>query len=113
MEISKQIRKKRTDAGLQQKELADKLHVSQRTISSWEVGRTEPNMGMVNKMCEIFGCSLSELVGRYNEPDFIVYTPDGKDILATIERNMESLSPKQLSRIKAYAEYLMQKNDNE
>ena len=36
MELGKQIKKYRTEAGLSQEELADKVYVSRQTISNWE-----------------------------------------------------------------------------
>lgn len=36
MELSKQIKKYRTEANLSQEELADKIYVSRQTISNWE-----------------------------------------------------------------------------
>lgn len=46
---------------LTQKELADKLKLSQKTISAWEVGRTEPTMGDIIKLCQIFDCPVEDL----------------------------------------------------
>ena len=40
MDIGKKLKEKRQEANLTQKELAEILHVSRQTISSWEVGRT-------------------------------------------------------------------------
>lgn len=50
-------------ARLSQQELADKLHVSRKTISSWEVNRTEPNMGNIEDLARILGCRKSTLLG--------------------------------------------------
>lgn len=36
MELSKQIKKYRTETNLSQEELADKIYVSRQTISNWE-----------------------------------------------------------------------------
>ena len=63
MDFSKRLKKYRTDLGLKQEELADKIGVSQKTISSWEVGRSEPVMGEVIKLCKIFDCSIADLTG--------------------------------------------------
>ncbi|AMB94272.1 helix-turn-helix transcriptional regulator [Aerococcus sanguinicola] len=59
-EILKSYRKSR---GLTQKELANRLHVSQPTIGSWEVGRTEPNQEMQKKIADFFGISVNTLLG--------------------------------------------------
>lgn len=46
---------------LSQKELAEKMGVSQRTISSWETGRNEPSLGDLSKLSKIFGCTLASI----------------------------------------------------
>ena len=40
MELSEQLKKYRKQSNLTQRELALKLNVSDKTISSWETGRT-------------------------------------------------------------------------
>lgn len=62
--IGENIRQYRQMCHISQKELAERLNVSDRTISSWEVNRTEPNVEMVERMSLIFGCLKSELIGE-------------------------------------------------
>lgn len=62
MGIGRNIEKFRKQAKLTQGELGEKLHISNKTISSWEKDRTEPNIGMIEAMCEIFGCQKSDLI---------------------------------------------------
>jgi transcriptional regulator with XRE-family HTH domain len=61
--IGKNIKKYRKNLGLTQGELANRLNVSNKTISSWEIDRTEPTMQYVTMLCEIFGCTKNELTG--------------------------------------------------
>lgn len=63
MDIANNIKKYRMALHMEQAELAERLHISNKTISSWECGRTEPKMGMVEQMCRIFGCTKDELIG--------------------------------------------------
>ncbi len=72
MSIGKNIQLKRILNHMDQKDLANLLHVSNRTISSWECGRTEPNIGMIEKMSKIFGCSKTDLIEAVvvDEPTF-------------------------------------------
>mgnify|MGYP002517802508 CR=1 FL=1 len=58
------LRSKRMECGLLQEDLAKKMGVSQRTISSWETGRTVPDLETYNKLSAILGCSISELTGQ-------------------------------------------------
>lgn len=50
-------------SGLLQKELAKRLNVANQTVSAWATGRHEPDIDMMIKMCEIFGCTMGQLVG--------------------------------------------------
>lgn len=71
IKIQKIIKQKREERQMLQEDLAKLLGVSPAAVSSWERGRTEPNMGMVAKMCEVFNCTTSELVyGEKVQPEF-------------------------------------------
>ena len=54
MEIGKRIAILRKKNKMTQKELADKLFVSDKAISSWEAGRTEPSLELVMKLMVMF-----------------------------------------------------------
>lgn len=62
MNYGEKISKLRQEKKITQKELADKLYVSDKTISSWELNRTEPSLEMVIKLSEILECSPSYLL---------------------------------------------------
>lgn len=60
--VGKNIRKLRKENNLSQLELASRLNVSNRTISSWETDRTKPSVDEVQNMINIFGCSMDDIV---------------------------------------------------
>lgn len=60
--VSENIKRVRTEKHMDQKDLADKLNVSNKTVSSWECGRTEPKMGMIEKLCQALGCTKADLI---------------------------------------------------
>ena len=64
MELSKQIKKYRTEANLSQEELADKIYVSRQTISIWEYEKNYPDIKSLVLMSEVFQVSLDNLVKR-------------------------------------------------
>jgi len=47
---------------LTQAKLAEKLFVSEKTISKWEKGNGIPDTNTLPKLCEIFGVSINELL---------------------------------------------------
>ena len=61
MSFSDRMRYYRTAIGMTQADLANRLGVSQKAISSWETGRTDPNLGQVAEMCRIFDCQIDQL----------------------------------------------------
>ena len=62
MTVGKRIAKLRKERKLSQKELASLLFVADKTISSWEIDRTEPSLEMLVKLSDVFGCSMSFLI---------------------------------------------------
>lgn len=62
MNIGKRIKELRNEKKLTQKDLADKLYVSDKAVSSWEANRTEPSLELIVKLSDIFDCSTSYLV---------------------------------------------------
>lgn len=62
MDIGAKIKKYRLEKNMEQKELAKILNVSPKTISSWEVNRTQPKMEMIEAMCNVFGCKKSDFM---------------------------------------------------
>ncbi len=60
--ISKNIKRLRMNANMSQEELAQKLFISRQAVSSWEVGRTQPDIEMIGKLSELFGVPTEELI---------------------------------------------------
>ena len=45
--VAKNLKSIRTQKGYTQDDLAEALHVTRQTVSSWETGRSEPDIGML------------------------------------------------------------------
>ena len=56
------IRELREKHQLTQAELAQKLCVSDKTISKWETGKGTPDVSLLEPLAQVFGISLSELM---------------------------------------------------
>lgn len=48
--------------GMTQEELADKLGVSRQTVSKWELDMVYPEINKLVEICNLFSCSMDELV---------------------------------------------------
>lgn len=71
MRIGKNIRAIRVSQKMEQKELADRLHISNKTISSWECDRTEPNIGMFEKIADALNVTKAELLEGRCSPETV------------------------------------------
>lgn len=60
--IGKFIANLRKERKITQQELADKLGVSEKTISNWENGRNMPDMSLYKPLCEEFGITINDLM---------------------------------------------------
>lgn len=67
--IGNNIRRLREERNMLQSELAEKVNVSPATVSSWEVGRTEPKIGKVEEICAVFHCEKSDIVENHSQSD--------------------------------------------
>ena len=56
------LKRMRISRGMSQDDLASVLEVSQKTISSWETNRTEPNMGIVQQIADYFNVTTDEMI---------------------------------------------------
>lgn len=50
--------------GISQKELADKLNVSQSAVTNWIKGKNSPDIEIVAQICNILDISVNELFGK-------------------------------------------------
>lgn len=62
MSIGTKIKEARTTMGITQEQAAEQLLVSRQTISSWENGKSLPDIVSVIKMSELYQISLDELL---------------------------------------------------
>ena len=60
--IGKFILQLRKEKGMTQKELAEKLGVTDRAISKWENGRGMPELSLMKALCDELGISVNELL---------------------------------------------------
>ena len=61
------IKSRRQNIGLTQKQLAEKVGVTDVTISRWETGQREPIWYDFVRLCEVLGMELSWFTGKENE----------------------------------------------
>ena len=62
LKIGQYIQHLRKSAGMTQKELAEKLHISFQAVSKWENGDTLPDTGILLDLCDILGTTADKLL---------------------------------------------------
>ncbi len=71
-----------------QEQLAERLNISNKTVSKWETGKCMPDYGIIKSLCEILGVTVSELMDGEEEKESIrVY--DEEQILELLRRTQE------------------------
>ena len=62
MNLGKNLQILRKITNMTQEELAEKLNVSRQTISKWELGAILPEIEKLVDLCELFNCSVDQLL---------------------------------------------------
>lgn len=62
MELPQQLKANRERLGLSQEDVAHAIFVSRQTMSSWENGKTYPDVQSLLLLSDLFGISIDELV---------------------------------------------------
>lgn len=62
-EIGNRIRKYREEKGINQKQLAELIRVSEGRVSNWEQGINRPNADIIAEICRVLDVSPSLLLG--------------------------------------------------
>lgn len=57
----KTIRELRERRGITQRELAERIHVSDKTVSKWETGKGLPDIAIIGELAGALGVSVTEL----------------------------------------------------
>ena len=62
VKIGKFIRELRLSMGMKQRDLADQLGVTDKTVSKWECGNGLPEVALMLPLCAILGITVNELL---------------------------------------------------
>lgn len=99
LETGKFISSKRREKGLTQKELAEKLGVTDKAVSKWETGRGMPDVSVLEDLSKELEVSVSEILnGGEVERELLPETAD-KIIVDTMKDSSKKVSRKRLMAI--------------
>lgn len=63
--LGQELRKKRKEAGLSQRELAYELNISESTIKNYELGLTVPLVSIIARYCDLLFLDARKLMNLY------------------------------------------------
>ena len=92
----KVIAHKRKEKNLTQEQLAEKLGVSNKTISKWETGKCMPDYTVVKSLCEELGITVAELMDGEVSEEKSVRTYDEEQIMNLLKRTQDLEKQKNL-----------------
>ncbi len=116
IKIGQFIKSLRKENSLTQREVAERLNVSEKTISKWETGNGMPEVSLMLPLCKLFGISINELLSgaRLDEKQYVEKaeenmaclvdrtTPQKKIVITTISCILVILSSLALILISAF-----------
>ena len=78
IKIGQFIKSLRKENSLTQREVAERLNVSEKTVSKWETGNGLPEVSLMLPLCKLFGISINELLSgeRLDEKQYVEKAED-------------------------------------
>ena len=83
------IAQKRKEKNLTQEQLAEKLGVSNKTVSKWETGKCMPDYSVVQSLCEQLEITVAELMNGEEAEEKSVCTYEEEQIIDLLRRTQE------------------------
>lgn len=78
---------KRKEKNLTQEQLAEKLGVSNKTVSKWETGKCMPDYAIIKILCDTLGITVAELMDGAENKSVRLY--DEEQIVELLRRTQE------------------------
>ena len=94
--FSKALKKLRTEKGLSQQALANKMYVTRPTIARWESGTRLPDAMMIKRLSEILGVDVNFLLSAAAQSDEcpnVIIVDDRKVVLSGGIKVLEEVIP--------------------
>lgn len=94
----------RKEKGIKQKELAEKLYVSDKAVSKWETGHSIPDVSLLVPLAEILGVTVTELLEckRMDAPESMDASRADDLVKTVIELSEEERSRKRKGNMLIY-----------
>ena len=90
------ISQKRKEKSLTQEQLAEKLGVSNKTVSKWETGKCMPDYSVVKTLCDELEITVAELMDGEKSEEKSVRTYDEEQIMDLLKKIQDLEKQKEL-----------------
>ena len=90
------IAQKRKEKNLTQEQLAEKLCVSNKTVSKWETGKCMPDYSVIKNLCDELEITVAELMDGECSEEKSVRVYDDEQIVDLLKRTQELEKQKNL-----------------
>jgi len=81
IKIGRYIAEKRKNLGMTQRQLAEKLGMSDKSVSKWERGVCLPDVSVYSELCRILGISINEFLAGEDIPQESILQKSEKNII--------------------------------
>jgi transcriptional regulator with XRE-family HTH domain len=89
LSIGKFIAQKRKEHNMTQEQLAEKIGVSNKSVSKWETGKCMPDYSVVQELCKELEITIAELMDGEEIEENSVRIYDEKQIMDLLKRTQD------------------------
>ena len=94
--FSRNLRQLRIEKNLTQEQLAEKLGVSNKTVSKWETGKCMPDYSIVKNLCDELEITVAELIDGECVGEKSIRAYDDEQMVDLLKRTQELEKQKNL-----------------
>ena len=90
VKIGQFIKAMRKEKDLTQREVAEKLNISEKTVSKWETGNGLPEVGLMLPLCKLLEISVNELLSGARLDEKLYFEKAEQNIMSLIQEKAEA-----------------------
>ena len=90
VKIGRFIKAMRKEKNLTQREIAERLSISEKTVSKWETGNGMPEVSLMLPLCELLNISVNELLSGERLDEKLYYEKAEQNIMSLIQEKAEA-----------------------
>ncbi|GGE58368.1 helix-turn-helix domain-containing protein [Priestia taiwanensis] len=102
--LGENLRRLRKQEGLTMKELGQKLHLAESTISGYEIGNRTPDYETLGRIADFFEVSIDYLLGRSTDKE-LINNPE----LGLWFKDIQDASPEKQEELRKFWDFINMK----